>query len=115
MQLQLSRGLALAAPSVVDWVAIRLPQVAATFLSLPGEVLQARPRGCKQAVVQARAAVAAERAAVVQERVAAVPLPQIAALLSCNATAAATSETTALQRLLHQGLMSHRPRYPSRR
>ena len=57
-------------------------------------------------------AVVAERAAVVQERVAAVPLPQIAALRFCNATVAATSETTVPQRLLHQELMSRPPRYP---
>lgn len=79
----------------------------------PEEVLQARPRGCKQVVAER---VEQERAAVVeQERAAAVPLPQIAALRSFNATAAATSETTVPPRLLHQELMSRPPRCPSRR
>lgn len=100
--------------AVVPSEAIRSPQVAATFPSPPEEVLQARPRGCKQVVAErVGQELVAERAAVVErERVAVVPLPQIAALRSFNATAAATSETTALQRLLHQGLMSRRRRYP---
>lgn len=102
--------------AVVQSEAIRSPQVAVTFPSPPEEVVQARPRGCKQVVAerveQERSAVVAERAAVVQERVAAVPLPQIAALRFCNATVAATSETTVPQRLLHQELMSRPPRYP---
>ncbi|GAA3132776.1 hypothetical protein GCM10020255_007000 [Rhodococcus baikonurensis] len=63
--------------AVVPSEAIRSPQVAATFPSPPEEVLQARPRGCKQVVaerVEQERAVVAERAAVVeQERVAAVP------------------------------------------
>ncbi len=96
----------------------RLPQVLATSRSPPQvEVFQERPPpGCKQVVAERVAAALAEEAVVVeQERVAAVPLPQIAALPYCNATAAATSETTAPQRLLHQELISLRPRCLLRR
>ena len=110
MRLQVIRGV------VVPLEVTRLPQVLATSRSPQAEVLQERPPGCKQVVAErvVAAALAEEAAAVVveQERVAAVPLPQIAALQSCNATAAATSETTVPQRLLHQELMSRPPRYP---
>lgn len=106
MRLQVIRG------AVVALEVTRLPQVLATSRSPQAEVFQERHPGCKQVV----AAVLAEGAvAVEQERVAAVPLPQIAALRSCNVIAAATSETTVPQRLLHQELMSLRPRCPSRR
>ena len=111
MRLQVIRGV------VVPLEVTRLPQVLATSRSPQAEVLQERPPGCKQVVAErvAAAALAEEAVVVEQERVAAVPLPQIAALQSCNATAAATSETTAPQRLLHQELISLRPRCLLRR
>jgi hypothetical protein len=110
MRLQVIRG------AVAGLEVTRLPQVLATSRSPQVEVFQERPPGCKQVVAERVAAALAEEAVVVeQERVAAVPLPQIAALPYCNATAAATSETTAPQRLLHQELISLRPRCLLRR
>lgn len=95
MQIRVIRG------AVVALEGTRLPQAQGTFRSPQVAVLQEYRPGCKQVMT--------EQAAAEQEQVAEAPLQQIVALPSCNATVAATSETTAPQRLLHQELMCRQP------
>lgn len=94
MQLRVIRG------AVVALEGTRLPQAQGTFRSPQVAVLQEYRPGCKQVVAEQAAA---------EQAAAEAPLQQIVALPSCNATVAATSETTAPQRLLHQELMCRQP------